>query len=126
MEKNQNNVMEYKDEDVSLDYEYDFYNTYLSEYANQDENELVPVSKEVASFFMALNQEYSSSKDISPDQRNTEAKLADSFMFYVAAGVIVMVNNEYFINVKKLANLTNDFNAISEKKGISFTKGSFK
>jgi secreted PhoX family phosphatase len=126
MEKNQNNVMEYKDEDVSLDYEYDFYNTYLSEYANQDGNELVPVSKEVASFFMALNQEYSNSKDISPDQRNTEAKLADSFMFYVAAGVIVMVNNEYFINVKKLANLTNDFNAISEKKGISFTKGSFK
>lgn len=126
MSKNQNNVMEYKDEDVSLDYEYDFYNDYLSEYANQDGNELVPVSKEVASLFMALKQEYSSSKDILPNQRNNEAKLADSFMFYVAAGVIVMINNEYFINVKKLADLTNDFNVISEKKGISFTKGSFK
>lgn len=127
MEKKLQNLVEYKDEDVSFDYEYDFYSSYLSEYVDQDGREvLVPVSKETLDAFMAFKQEYSNSKDVSAEQRNMEAKLADSFMFYVSIGVIVMNGNEYFINVKKLADLTNKFNDVNKKKGISFTKGSLK
>ena len=127
MEKSLQNLVGYNDEDVCFDYEYDFYNAYLSEYVSQDTKEvLVPVSKNTQDAFMALKEEYSISKQVPAYERNTEAKLADSFMFYVSVGAIVINENGYFINVRVLDKITNKYNDVNKKNGVSLTKGSLK
>lgn len=107
------------------DFEYEFYDKFLSEYENlESDEELIKVDDEKHIVFSNLNNLYSSSKDIFIEERNCEEKLADSFMFYVSAGVIKLIKGRYFIVLDKLNMITQKYNEIDEEeKGISYSKG---
>lgn len=119
----------YKENVAKQDYEYEFYETYLINYAsqeNENESELIKVSDEIQNCFMSLNGTYSASKTLLESERGTEDKLADSFMFYISTGVIVLLEDGYYINTKKLFETTKQFQLINEQNGISLKKGSIK
>lgn len=111
-------------ESIKSDYEYEFYDKYLSNYANLDINEgLYRANGNDQESFSRLNNIYSTACEVSSQQRNIEQKLADSFTFYVAAGVIRLINYDYYINMERLASFTKNYQAINGIEDIAYTKG---
>ena len=97
-------------ETAKLDYEYEFYDKYLSNYANININEgLFKVNGPDQKSFSELYNIYSNSCCVPSQQRSSEQKLADSFSFYVAAGVINLINSDYYINMEKLESFTKKY-----------------
>lgn len=116
----------YKDEKIDIDYEYDFYASYLSEYRDQEnETGFIKVSDDLQENFMHLGESYRVSKSVPVSERGMEDKLADSFMFYVSLRVIVLREDGYYINTKLLAAKTKQFDSVTEK-GESYKKGGIK
>lgn len=113
--------------EAKLDYEYEFYDTYLKDYVEQEnETGLVKVSDNLQENFMSLNGAYSTIKSAIESERSMEDKLADSFMFYVSIGVIMLLEDGYYINTKRLLETTKQFKSASEQNGRSFKKGGIK
>lgn len=112
---------------AKLDYEYEFYNTYLKDYVEQ-ENEmgLVKASDSLQENFMGLSGSYSVAKSVIESERSMEDKLADSFMFYVSIGVIILLEDGYYINTNRLLETTKQLKFASEQNGRSFKKGGIK
>ncbi len=111
-------------ETAKLDYEYEFYDRYLSYYANIDINEgLFRANGHDQKSFSELNNIYSSSCTVPSQQRSSEQKLADSFAFYVAVGVIRMINSDYYINMEKLERFTKKYRALNGIEDISYSMG---
>lgn len=110
--------------EAKQDYEYEFYNIYLKDYVEQ-ENEMgfVKVSDSLQENFMSLNGIYSTSKSVIESERGMEDKLADSFMFYISTGVIVLLEDGYYLNTKKLSETTKQFQLLNEQSGIVYKKG---
>ncbi len=112
--------------DAKLDYEYDFYVSYLERFKNQaSETGFIKVSDDLQINFMALMATYDISKSVPVLERSEEDKLADSFAFYVSLGVIVLLEDGYYINTKLLAEKTKQFDSVNEK-GSSYKKGGIK
>lgn len=111
-------------EAAKLDYEYEFYDKYLSNYANIDINEgLFKVNGPDQKSFSELYNIYSNSCCVPSQQRSIEQKLADSFSFYVAAGVINLINSDYYINMEKLGSFTKKYSALNGIEDISYSIG---
>lgn len=111
-------------EATKLDYEYEFYDKYLSNYANIDINEgLFRASGSDQKSFSKLYNIYSNSCCVPSQQRSSEQKLADSFSFYVAAGVIRLINSDYYINMEKLESFTNKYRALNGIEDRSYSMG---
>ncbi len=112
--------------DAKLDYEYEFYSLYLSSFKDQvSETKFIKVNDELQECFMHLTAAYQVSKSVPLFERGMEDKLADSFMFYVSLGVIVIRKDGYYINTELLARATKQFNFVTEK-GTSYKKGGIK
>lgn len=112
--------------DAKLDYEYDFYVSYLERFKGQEsEADFVKVSDSLQVEFMNLKLAYDISKSVPVLERGEEDKLADSFAFYVSLGVIVLLEDGYYINTKLLAEKTKQFDFVTEK-GSSYKKGGIK
>lgn len=118
--------------DGMIDYEYDFYASYLSRYINQEsETGFIKVSDDLQENFMNLSTSYHNSNSVHVSERGMEDKLADSFTFYVSLGVIVLREDGYYINTKLLASLeekakkAKQFDSVIEK-GESYKKGGIK
>ena len=111
-------------EAAKLDYEYEFYDRYLSNYAALDINEgLFKAETAEQVSFSKLNNVYSSTYGVSSHQRNNEQKLADSFAFYVAAGVIKLVDSNYYINMEKLESFTKKYRVLNGIEDVSYSIG---
>lgn len=112
--------------DAKLDYEYDFYVSYLKKFEGQEsETGFIKVSDDLEMNFMNLKAAYDISKSVPVLERGEEDKLADSFAFYVSLGVIVILEDGYYINTKLLAEKTKQFDSANEK-GSSYKKGGIK
>lgn len=106
------------------DYEYEFYDKYLSNYSNIEfKDGYEKVTQEDAEIFASLNNIYSSCNSLSADERTTEQKLSDSFAFYVSTGVIVLSDSNYYIDLKKLQKYTKQYENINGIEDIAYSKG---
>lgn len=102
--------------DCKLDYEYEFYDKYLSSYENYDINEKnVKASDTDSIIFSNLNNLYSESYGVSSDKRSMVEEYADSFVFFVSAGVIKLIDNKYYINLEELNKFKERYNEVSNE-----------
>lgn len=114
-------------EEITLDYEYEFYETYLKKYVDQEsETGYIKIDKSSQSCFEALKNVYSSSKSNSCFENAIEDKFADSLMFYIATGLIFVDGGSYYINTKKLMEITTNFMKAKEDLGCTKIKSVHK
>lgn len=107
------------------DYEYEFYNKYLSKYADGDiSNPFIKAEPSDQIVFSNLKNLYSIAKAVPSNQRNMTDELSDSFAFYVAAGVISLDEKKcnYYINLDELSKFKEQYEKATEPKGISYSK----
>lgn len=116
-----------------FDYEYEFYENFLSNYLEiESEGDLIRVSEVDQKSFSFLEIVYSKSTGVPANERDTNEKLADSLTFFVACGTIKKIDGKYFISKSKLNELAeryeivNDSYNAKEEKGIAYKKGTSK
>ena len=114
-------------EEKTLDYEYEFYETYLKKYVCQEsETGYIKVDEISQRCFEALKNAYSSLKSNLWSENGIEDKFADSLMFYIATGLIFVEGGNYYINVKKLMEITANFKKAKEDSGCTKIKSVHK
>lgn len=117
----------YKDanKDIVMDYEYEFYKTYLKGFEGQEsQNGLIKVTGDLEAAFLELSSLYSNYVEV--ENRGYEDQLADSLAYYVSTGVIKLQKDGYYIDVKKLSETTKQYNTTKEQIGNALKKGGIK
>lgn len=97
-------------EEKTLDYEYEFYETYLKKYVCQESETGYIKVDEISQW----------------SENGIEDKFADSLMFYIATGLIFVEGGNYYINVKKLMEITANFRKAKEDSGCTKIKSVHK
>ncbi len=117
----------YKDanKDAIVDYEYEFYKTYLRCFEGQEsQTELIKVNGDLEGTFLGLSNLYSNC--VSVEDRGYEDQMADSFAYFVSTGVIKVQKDGYYINVKRLLETTKQYNSVTKQIGNAKKKGGIK
>ncbi len=97
------------------DNEYEFYDKYLSNYENYDINEkLVKTTFTDHIIFSNLNNLYSLACSVPAQQRSLVDEYADSFTFFVSAGVIKLIDNIYYVDLEELNKFKEKYNEINK------------
>jgi hypothetical protein len=105
---------------VKEDYEYEFYENYLMSFKELDESlKLVKVTDDLKVIFVGFERHYDVSKTIPATSRKPLDKCADSFAFYIAVGVIIKDNDDYYIDLKKLNECTKYYENFNNELGTS-------
>lgn len=116
-----------KNQYFEQDYEFDFYKRYLDKYADLittvENDGIIELDSDDQETFSNLKNLYSTSSSVSAENRNSDEKLADSLMFFMAAGTIVLLKGRFFINLSKLQIHASKYSDLKDSMGISYSKG---
>ena len=104
--KDEPNIRNYTESSDVNDETYDLFENVLVSYLPEaGVQEKTIVTKEDNKYFLALDELYSIECSTTDENRNYEAKMADSLAFYKATGLIQLVNGNYVIDNEKLKEL---------------------
>ena len=101
-----------------FDMEFNFYKNILYKYfGNNEKTEYIKVTLSDEEYFNSLREHYSISNAVPFDERSEEDNYADSFMFFISAGLIAVVEGNYYINKKVLQKYNDMYKETISKKG---------
>lgn len=111
--------------ETMLDKEFEFYELYLNKYTDvESENNLIEVEVDTATSFDILTETYfNGSASSNQNEKTDEEALADSFVFFVANGVISEQCGSYYIDKDKLSKVKEQYDNAAKEKGNSYKKG---